>query len=141
MLSVEPVARDEAQEELRSVGVGSGVGHGEISSLGVLDGEVLVSELHSVDGLSSSSVSGGEVSSLGHEVGDDSVEGRSLEVEGLSGLTDSLLSSAESSEVLGGLWGVSGELHGDSASSLTTNSDVEENVRHIVCFSRKNYKS
>ena len=68
MLSIEPVARDEAEEELRSVGVGSSVGHGEISSLGVLLNEVLILELHSVDGFSSSSISGGEVSSLGHEV-------------------------------------------------------------------------
>ena len=75
VFSIKPVAWDETKEELGSVGVWSGVGHGEISSSNMLDGEVFVSEFHSVDRFSSSSISGGEVSTLGHEVGDDSVEG------------------------------------------------------------------
>lgn len=65
--------------------------------------EVLVGELLSVDGLATSSISLGEVTSLAHELGDDSVELAALEVEGLAGLAGSLLTSAESSEVLGGL--------------------------------------
>ena len=58
----------------------------------VLQREVLILELVSVDGLSSSSVSSSEVSALAHEVGDDTVEGGSL-------VSKSFLSSAESSEV------------------------------------------
>lgn len=65
--------------------------------------EVLIGELFSVDGFTSSSVSTGEVSSLDHEVRDDSVEGGSLEVEWLSRLSNSLFSSAESTEVFSGL--------------------------------------
>ena len=90
--------------------------------------EVLIRELSSVDGLTTGSVSSGEVSTLGHESRDNSVPDTSLEVEGLSGLTNSLLSSAESSEVFGGLGGVSGKFHGDSASFLSSNGDIEENV-------------
>ena len=56
MLSVEPWAWDGAQKELGTVGVGSGVGHGQDSGTGVSELEVLVGELVSVDGLSSSSV-------------------------------------------------------------------------------------
>jgi hypothetical protein len=121
VLSVEPAGLLSADEELRSVGcivirilyerwavedeltVGSGVGHGQSTGSLVLSLEVLVGELLSVDGLATSSISLGEVTSLAHELGDDSVELAALEVEGLAGLAGSLLTSAESSEVLGGL--------------------------------------
>ena len=53
VLSVEPRARDEGQEELAAVGVLASVGHGEESWLGVLVGEVLVVELFAVDGFTS----------------------------------------------------------------------------------------
>ena len=62
------------KEELGSVGVGSSVGHWEISSSSVLGDEVLVWELHSVDWITSSSVSGSEVSTLSNELGNDSME-------------------------------------------------------------------
>lgn len=74
MLSVEPAAGDSGDEELGAIGAGSSVGHGEESWLGVLLVEVLVSEFGSVDRFSSSAVVVGEVSSLKHELGDDSVE-------------------------------------------------------------------
>ena len=49
---------------LASVGVGAGVGHGKDARAGVLQLEVLILELHSVDGLAASAVPGGEVSAL-----------------------------------------------------------------------------
>ena len=58
--------------------------------------EVLVLELVAVDGLASSAVSSGEVATLAHEVGDDTVEGGSLEAV-------SLLAGAQGAEVLTGL--------------------------------------
>jgi hypothetical protein len=48
-------------------------------------------------------VATGEVTTLEHEVLDDTVEGGALEVEGLAGLADTLLASAEGAEVLCGL--------------------------------------
>ena len=59
-----PCSLDGANEELGSVGVGTSVGHGEQSWAGVLQLEVLVSELLAVDGLATSAVVVGEVSSL-----------------------------------------------------------------------------
>ena len=118
---------DKAEEELGSVGVWSGIGHRENSSSSVLVGEVFVLELRAVDALTSSSVSDSEITTLCHESLDDSVEDTSLEVEWLSGLSLSLFTSAECSEVLRGFWSVSCELDGDSASGLTTDGDVEEN--------------
>ncbi len=53
-----------ADEELGSVGVWSSVGHGQDTGTGVLQSEVLVSELVAVDGLSTGSVVVGEVTAL-----------------------------------------------------------------------------
>lgn len=92
MLSVEPASHNRGDEELRSVGVGSSIGHREQSGLGVLELEVLVLELLSIDGFSSSAVFVGEVTSLNHKLRDDSVEGAAL-------VSEALFSSAESSEV------------------------------------------
>ena len=59
--------------------------------------EVLVAESVSVDRLASSSVSAREVSSLDHEVLDNTMERASLEVQRLSAFTLSLLTRAKSS--------------------------------------------
>jgi hypothetical protein len=87
---------------------GAGVGHGKDTGASVLQLEVLILELLAVDGLSTSALwtvrlVSGEVTTLEHEVLDDTVEGGALEVEGLAGLADTLLASAEGAEVLCGL--------------------------------------
>ena len=126
--TIEMGSGDEAEEELGAVGVGSSVGHGEDTSTLVLVYEVLIGESLSVDGGSTSSVSGGEITSLSHELRNDSVESASLEVESLTLWSAALLTCAESSEVLRGLWSVSCEVHSDSAGSLTANGNVEEDL-------------
>eukprot|EP00352_Strombidinopsis_acuminata_P006839 CAMPEP_0176368278 /NCGR_PEP_ID=MMETSP0126-20121128/22484_1 /TAXON_ID=141414 ORGANISM="Strombidinopsis acuminatum, Strain SPMC142" /NCGR_SAMPLE_ID=MMETSP0126 /ASSEMBLY_ACC=CAM_ASM_000229 /LENGTH=147 /DNA_ID=CAMNT_0017726467 /DNA_START=235 /DNA_END=675 /DNA_ORIENTATION=+ len=119
----------EAEEELGAVGVGTSVGHGEDTGTSVLVNEVLVSEFLTVDGLTTGTVAAGEVTTLGHETLDDTMEFASLEVEGLALLTNTLLTSAESSEVFGGLGGVFVELDGNTSSSLVVNTDVKVDVR------------
>jgi len=94
--AIEPLSLDSGDEELRAVGVGASVGHGQQVGLGVLLLEVLVGELLAVDGLATSAVTTGEVTALEHELGDNAVEGRAL-------VAEALLASAESAEVLGGL--------------------------------------
>ena len=42
VLAVEPSSLDSAEEELRSIGVGSSVGHGEDARASVLEGKVLI---------------------------------------------------------------------------------------------------
>jgi len=130
VLTVEPLGLGRANEELRSVGVRTGVGHGQDSRTGVLPHEVLIGEFSAVDRLATGAVSGGEVATLAHEAGDDSVEGRALVVEGLTGLSDPLLAGAECTEVLGGLRNdVGEELHHDPAGGLATDGHVEEHLR------------
>jgi hypothetical protein len=88
---------------LVSLRVGAGVSHGEDTGASVLQSEVLVPELLAVDGLTAGTVASSEVTTLEHELGDDTVEGSTLEVEGLAAAASTLLTGAESAEVLGGL--------------------------------------
>ena len=129
MLAIQPGGLDGAQEELGTVGVGAGVGHGEDTGASVLEGEVLISELLTVDGLTTGAVAASEVTTLAHEVVDDTMEGGALEVEGLAGLAHALLAGAEATEILGGLGDdVSAELHDDATGGGTTNGHVEKNL-------------
>ena len=124
VLSVEPGAGDEGDEELGTVGVRAGIGHGEQVGLGVLQLEVFISEFLSVDGFSSSAVLLGEVSSLGHEIVDDSVEWGSL-------VSESLFSSAQSLEVSGGLRdNLVEELENNLSSCVAADFDFKENFGH-----------
>jgi len=95
----------------------------------VLDGEVLVGKRAAVDALAARAVAGREVAALGHEPGDDAVEGAALEVQGLARLAHALLAGAEGAEVLGRRGGgVGAELELDAAEVLVVHGHVEEDA-------------
>jgi len=129
VLAVQPRGLGRAEEELASVGVGAGVGHGEDAGSGVLLDEILVGELVAVDGLAAGAVAAGEVASLAHEAGDDAMEGGAL-------IAEPLFPGAEGAEVLRRLRANVGvQRHHDPARSLTVQRHVEENLRlrHCCC--------
>ena len=68
MLSIKPLGLGSAEEELASISVGASIGHGENSRSSVLQGEVLILELVAVDGLATSSVVVGEVTTLNNKI-------------------------------------------------------------------------
>ena len=127
--AIEPRGLLEGDEELGAVGVGTSVRHGEEVGLGVLESEVLVSELVAVDGLATGSVAGGEVTTLSHEARDNSVELAALEVQGLSSVASSGGTVSERGEVLGGLRDSVAEHSEDNAAlSLAIDLNVEEDL-------------
>jgi len=129
VLAVQPRGLGRAEEELASVGVGAGVGHGEDAGSDVLLDEILVGELVAVDGLAAGAVAAGEVASLAHEAGDDAVEGGAL-------IAEPLFPGAEGAEVLRRLRANVGvQRHHDPAGRLTVQRHVEKNfrLRHCCC--------
>jgi hypothetical protein len=141
---IKPRGLNGGDEELGTVGVGAGVGHGKKTGAVVLLLEVLVGELLAVDGLATSAVATGEVTTLEHEIGDDTVEGRAL-------VAEAVLASAELLEVAGGLGddvvvelevnaaslglNFGGRLAVDKDGALPL--DIEENLGHDVGCLRK----
>lgn len=137
-MDLSAAARLTSQNNLR---VGASVGHGEKTGLVVLQGEVLIGELLTVDGattgtlfrikkldevqwykaskqnpstqeleMEATNVVAGEVTTLEHELGDDTVEAGSL-------VTLSLGELAKLTEVLGGLGdNIIEEVEGDATS-------------------------
>lgn len=96
MSAIQPGCLHGGDEELGAVGVGTSIGHRHDTRSSVLQDEVLVSELLTIDRLSTSAIVVREVAALQHEVGDDTVEGGAL-------VTEALLASTQSAEVFAGL--------------------------------------
>lgn len=118
VLAVKPLCVDEADKKLRAVGVGASVRHGQ-AAREVLELKVLVFKLRTVNGLAASSIAVREVTSLHHEIGDDTMEARALE-------TEALLPRTKGAEVFDGLWYVlTEEPDGHTLGSGPTDGDVE----------------
>ena len=135
VLTVEPAGDNGRDEELRAVRVRAGVGHRKQTRLGVLQLEVLVGKLGTVDRLATGAVAGGKVTTLKHKVRDHTVEVR-------AGVSEALLARAEGTEV-GSRLGhhIVKELELDGAERSAVLRDVEENVRHGACRSCKGTNS
>jgi len=84
--------------------------------------EVLILELLTVDALASSAIMVGEVTTLTHEVGDDTVERTSL-------VAESLFSGTECPEVLSGLGdNIIPQLHRNTANGLVISRHIEKHT-------------
>jgi len=130
VFAIEPFGLGGAEEELRAIGAWAGVGHAEDAGAGVLEGEVLVSELGTIDGLTTGAIMVGEVAALAHEAGNDAVEAG-------GGKAKALLAGAESPEVLSSLGhNVAAKFHHHPTQGLAINGNVKvtagEFVRHDV---------
>ena len=104
MLAIQPCSICSTQEELGTIRVWSSIGHTEDSWSSVLEHKVLIWELVSIDWLTPGSISSSEISTLAHEIWDNTMECGTLEVKRLSRTSSSLLSSAQAAEVLCRLW-------------------------------------
>ena len=125
-LSVELPARDKVDKELRGISVGTIGGHSE--HVGVIEDslQVLISERSAVYGFSTSTVIGGDVTTLSHELRENSVKGAALVAEGFPTLSNALFTSAESAKIFRSQGTVIEEFEFDSAGRLTIDVDVKE---------------
>ena len=129
MLSIQPISFDSGNEELRSIGVRTGIGHRQDTRAGVLEVKVLIGKLFTIDGTASGTVVIGEISSLKHELGNDAVEDGSL-VSVLLGV----VATAEGTKVFGSAWNdVLEQFHGDAAKFGITCGDFEKDFRVGHC--------
>ena len=128
MLAIKPLGLGRAEEELRSIGVGASISHGQntwiknealaqkyisihITRSSVFQAEVFILELVSIDGLSTSSIASSEVASLQFSITTHvqldpnhlAHEVGDDPVERRPFETEAFLSSAESAEILRGL--------------------------------------
>jgi hypothetical protein len=86
----------------------------------VLELEVLVVELATVNTLTARAIVAGEIAALEHELGDNAVEAGALVVQGYAGLADALLAGAQRAEVFDGLGdGFGIELQGSEETTST----------------------
>ena len=141
MATIEPRSGNGGDEELRTVGVGASVCHGKEARAGVLELEVLVSELRAVDGLTTNTGAVSEVTTLDHELRNNTVESGTLVVERLARGATALFAGAECAEVLSGLGNVFAiQAKDDTAGGTVINCDVKENlVGNLLCRSKREH--
>lgn len=108
----------------------TGIRHRKQERLCVLQLKVLILEFHSINTLTTSSIASRKVSTLNHELLDDSVEAGAFVGQGHTILCVALVTSAQSTEVLSSLGhNVRVKLKDDSAGWLSANRDVEVDTR------------
>jgi len=123
MLAVQPASCLQGDEELRTIGVGASISHGQDTRSSMLLLKVLISKLLPVDALATGSVAASEVSGLAHEVRDHPVEDGAF-------VAEPLLPRAQSTEVRGSLRSdIIIQLELDSAGRLSADGHVEEAIR------------
>jgi len=127
--TIQPWGGNSGDEELGAIGVWASIGHGQVARSSVLQFEILICELLAVDGLATSAISVGEISTLDHEVLDNTVKPGTL-------VAEALLSSGQSTKVLGGLGNIlAEEADDDLTGRLATHLDVEEHLGGDLGFS------
>jgi len=110
VLAVEPGSHNSGDKKLGSVGVGPSICHGEEEWGGMLELEVLILELLAPNRATTGAITAGEVTTLKHELGNDTVEYGALVVFAIGA------TFADGSEVLSRLGDdVVEELKGDAA--------------------------
>mmetsp|Transcript_24385 Transcript_24385/g.27688 ORF Transcript_24385/g.27688 Transcript_24385/m.27688 type:complete len:429 (-) Transcript_24385:245-1531(-) len=129
MFAVQPRSFLESDEKLRTVGVGSGIRHTEQPGDVMFASKMFILEFLAVDTLSSGTITSSEISSLHHEALDNSVEFGILEMQRFTGISDTLLTSAQSSEVLNGFRASVGIQLKLYSLSLLAEFDVHEHMR------------
>lgn len=127
VLAIKPISILKCNEKLTAISVWTAVCHRKQTSFGVFSLEGFVFEFLTIDGFSSSSIFMSEITTLEHEILDETMENGVLIVERLALRTNPLLTSAESTEILCRFGcNVFVEFHFDSLGLFISHFYVEE---------------
>lgn len=85
------------QEKVKWLNIHTSIGHGNSTWSKVLNLKVLISKSWSINWFTTTAISRGEITSLNHEVGNNTVESASF-------ISKSFFSGCKSSEVLSSFW-------------------------------------
>ena len=96
VLAIKPGGLGSTNEKLRTIGVGSGIGHTQNSGTGVSELEIFIFEFVSIDGFSTGSIMIGKISSLTHKIGDHTMKSR-------ASITETFFAGAKSTEIFSSL--------------------------------------
>ena len=122
MATIQPRRENGGDKELATIRVGAGIGHGQKSRCGVLELKVLIGEFVSVDGNPPSAISPGKVTTLAHEIRDNTVKLAAL-------VSHTFFACAKCSEILCCLGrGVCKQLKFDAPSLGGSNVHIEEHI-------------
>ena len=132
VLAIEPWAGLKSDEELRAIGIGSCIRHGEQIGFRVPNLEVLISKLLSINTLATCAIELGEIASLCHEIWDHTMETTVLIMKHFAWVASSRLASAELSKVFGcARHNILKQLKDYGSFWLITDAYVEINARVI----------
>ena len=96
VLAIKPGGLGSTNEKLRTIGIGSSIGHAQNSGSSMSKLEILVFKLVSIDGFSTGSIVVGKISSLTHKIGDHTMK------SGAS-ITETFFAGAKSTEIFSSL--------------------------------------
>ena len=126
VLAVQMRRRFGGDEKLRSVRPGPRIGHGQKKGLLVLQFEILVLKLFTVDTLTTATIARGKVTTLYHELLNDTVEGAALVVEWLAFGTHALFTRTQGQEILRRVGrNIHVQLHHDAADRVATVLNID----------------
>jgi len=131
MATVQPSSLHSCNEELRAISVGTSIGHAEHSWTSVLQLEMFIRKLVTINALPSCSISTGEVTSLYHKIWDYTMKVAALEMKVFATLSHTLVSFAQMHEVCCCFWHVlSVQADDNPACRFTSNLHIKET---LVC--------
>lgn len=122
VLAIQPCSLSSAEEELAAVSARSSIGHRQHARPCMLELEILICKLLTVDGFTSCAILTGEIPPLAHEVWNDTMEGTPF-------VPEAFLPSAQGPEILAGFRGhICLKLHCDATQSLAPNLHFEKDL-------------
>eukprot|EP00521_Asterionellopsis_glacialis_P018879 CAMPEP_0195329772 /NCGR_PEP_ID=MMETSP0708-20121125/11644_1 /TAXON_ID=33640 /ORGANISM="Asterionellopsis glacialis, Strain CCMP134" /LENGTH=194 /DNA_ID=CAMNT_0040397929 /DNA_START=111 /DNA_END=692 /DNA_ORIENTATION=+ len=124
-------------EKLTSIGTWTGIGHTELTCLGMFDHEIFIGKFFTENRFSSCTISSGKVTTLNHKILDDTMEGTIFVMQGCTLGPCSLFSRTKSSEIFSCLRNnILVQLHHNPSKIFLTVLDIKKDMWIITILPR-----